>query len=69
MQIVKRNTRPLFTMAFTLINMGLVALMAFLFKLDMKTLTIVLTIIYLIITVILYRYIRAKDIRLADGFE
>ena len=69
MQIVKRNTRTMLTMAFSLINMGLVALLAFVCKLKTITLMIALTVIYLIIVCILYRYIKDKDVRLADGFE
>jgi ABC-2 type transport system permease protein len=69
MQIIKRNTRTMFTLAFTLINMGLVAILAFLFKMKMSVLAIALSVIYLIAVIVLYRYIRTKDIRLADGFE
>ena len=69
MQIVKRNTRMMLTMAFSLINMGLVALLAFVCKLKTITLMIALTVIYLIIICILYRYIKDKDVKLADGFE
>ncbi len=69
MQIVKRNMRMIYSMGFSLVNMGLVALLAFLFRLDMFKITIALSLFYLLCDYLLYRYIRDKDIKLAEGFE
>ncbi|MBQ6125881.1 MAG: hypothetical protein IJI77_02520 [Erysipelotrichaceae bacterium] len=69
MQIVKKNFRTMFSLAFSLLNMGIVALLAFLFGVRMIAMTVILTVFYGLIDYLLYRYIRSKDISLADGFE
>ena len=69
MQIVKRNMRMMYSMGFSLINMGLVALLAFVLNLDMPIMMLVLSLFYLLCDYLLYKYIKVKDIRLADGFE
>ena len=69
MQIVKRNMRMMYSMGFSLINMGLVALLAFVLNLDMPIMMLVLSLFYLLCDYLLYKYIKDKDIRLADGFE
>jgi len=69
MQIVKKNFRTMFSLAFSLLNMGIVALLAFLFGVRMIAMTAILTVLYGLIDYLLYRYIRSKDISLADGFE
>ncbi|MBR3264397.1 MAG: hypothetical protein IKI61_00360, partial [Erysipelotrichaceae bacterium] len=69
LQIVKKNLRMVFGMVFSLLNMGLVAALAFVTELNMPTITLVLSLIYLLLDVMLYRYIKNKDLKLADGFE
>ncbi|MBQ5804474.1 MAG: hypothetical protein IIW22_01710, partial [Erysipelotrichaceae bacterium] len=69
MQIVKKNFRTMFSLAFSLLNMGIVALLAFLSGVRMIAMTAILTVLYGLIDYLLYRYIRNKDISLADGFE
>ncbi|MBQ1533666.1 MAG: hypothetical protein IIZ64_02485 [Erysipelotrichaceae bacterium] len=69
MQIVKKNFRTMFSLAFSLLNMGIVAVLAFLIGVRMIVMTVILTVFYGLIDYLLYRYIRSKDIRLADGFE
>jgi len=66
---VKKNFRTMFSLAFSLLNMGIVALLAFLFGVRMIAMTAILTVLYGLIDYLLYRYIRSKDISLADGFE
>ncbi|MCR5097008.1 MAG: hypothetical protein K6A70_09815 [Erysipelotrichaceae bacterium] len=69
LQIVKKNMRMMLGMVFSLMNMGLVGVLAFVMELSMPMITLVLSIIYLLLDVILYRYIKDKDLKLADGFE
>ena len=69
MQIVKKNLRMMLGLAFSFLNMGLIAVLTFLLNVSAGTMTLILTIFYGIIDVLLYCYIRKKDIRLADGFE
>ncbi len=69
LQIVKKNLRMVFGMVFSLLNMGLVAALAFVTELNMPTITLVLSLIYLLLDLVLYRYIKNKDLKLADGFE
>ena len=59
----------MYSMGFSLINMGLVALLAFVLNLDMPIMMLVLSLFYLLCDYLLYKYIKVKDIRLADGFE
>ena len=68
-QIVKRNLRMMLGMAFSLLNMGLVAVLTFLLKLDAVKLMIGLTLLYAIADYLLYRYIQKKDIALAKDYE
>lgn len=69
MQIVKKNLRMIVTMAFSLINMGLLSVIAFVFQAELPVMALGLSLLYLGSDVLLYRYIRKKDIALADGFE
>lgn len=69
MQIVKKNLRTMLGMAFSLLNMGIVVVLAFLLDVSAVLMTLILSFLYLVLDLLLYRYIRAKDIRLADGFE
>ncbi len=68
-QIVKKNMRMMFTMAYSLLNMGLVAVLAFILNMDLYVMCAILSVLYLALDVLLYRYIERKDIALADGFE
>ena len=68
-QIVKKNMRMMFTMAYSLLNMGLVSVLAFVLHTDLYVMCAVLSVLYLALDVLLYRYIERKDIALADGFE
>lgn len=68
-QIVKKNLRTLVGMVFSLVSMGLAAVMAFVFDMNMYTMALVLSLLYLVLDLLLYRYIRKKDIALAKGFE
>ena len=69
MQIVKKNLRMMLGMAFSLINMGLVAVLTFVVNVNTVTMTLTLSVLYLVLDLLLYRYIRNKDVSLADGFE
>ena len=69
MQIVKKNLRTMLGMAFSLINMGLVAVLAFVVNVNTATMTLTLIMVYLTLDLLLYQHIRNKDISLADGFE
>ena len=69
MQIVKKNLRMLVGTAFSLLGMGLVAVLAFVLDIDMYLTTVILSALFLGADLLLYRYIRHKDIRLAEGFE
>ena len=68
-QIVKRNLRTMLGLAFAFLNMGLIAVLTFLLKVDEWKLMIGLILLYGAADCLLYRYIRKKDIALADGFE
>lgn len=67
--IVKNNFRTLFTLVFGAINISLVVMLTFVLKVDKWILIVGLLILYCVIDYLLFRYIRKKDIRLADGFE
>lgn len=67
--ITKRNIRTLFGTVFSFVNMGIVAALSFLLKVDALLITLIMTIVYLILVILLYNYIKTKDIRLADGFN
>ena len=69
MQIVKKNLRMFIGMAFSLLNMGLVAVLAFVIGVDAAVMVPVLIVFYLAADALLYLYVRKKDIALADGFE
>ena len=69
MQIVKKNLRMILSMAFSLIHMGLVALIAFIFQIGLYPMIVLLIALYLITDLLLYRYICRKGIALAEGFE
>jgi ABC-2 type transport system permease protein len=69
MQIVKKNLRMILGMAFSLLNMGLVAVIAFIFQVGLYPMIVLLIALYLITDLLLYRYICRKGIALAEGFE
>ena len=69
MQIVKKNLRMFLSMAFSLLNMGLVAVIAFIFRIGLYPMALILSALYLVLDLLLYYYIRKKDIALAEGFE
>lgn len=69
MQIVKKNLRMILSMAFSLLNMGLVAAIAFIFQVGLYPMIALLIALYLITDLLLYRYICRKGITLAEGFE
>ena len=69
MQIVKKNLRMLLTMAFSLLNMGLVAVVAFILRIGVYLMVFGLSLLYLVMDLLLYQYICKKDIALAEGFE
>ena len=68
-QITKRNLRTMLGMAFCLLNMGIVAVLAFLLNVDVLVMLVGLSVLYGVADVLLYRYIQKKDIALADNFE
>ena len=57
------------SMAFSLLNMGLVAVIAFIFQVGLYPMIVLLIALYLITDLLLYRYICRKGIALAEGFE
>jgi ABC-2 type transport system permease protein len=69
MQIVKKNLRMILGMAFSLLNMGMVAVIAFIFQVGLYPMVTLLIALYLITDLLLYRYICRKGIALAEGFE
>ena len=69
MQIVKNNLRMMLGMVFSLLGMGLAALLAFVLQLNMYWIAVILSLLFMALDLLLYRYIRKKDISLADGFE
>lgn len=69
LQIVKKNLRTMLSLAFSLLNMGVIAVMAFLIDFNTVTMTLILSLLYGLIDVLLFYYIRNRDFALADGFE
>ncbi len=67
-QVVKNNLRTLVEFAFVLGNGIIVALLAFLVKLPVPLLTLIMSAAYLISIFFLYRYIRNRDILLAGSW-
>ena len=68
-RLVKNNLRTLWGIAYTLLNMGIVALLGVLLNLPPILMTLILTAFYLAIAVCIYLLIRKKDIALSNGFE
>ena len=68
-QIVKRNLRTMLGFLFAFINMGIVALLAFVLRTSALIIMLILVVLYLILVILLYIYIKNKDIELADGFN
>ena len=68
-QIVKRNLRTMLGLIFALINMGIIALLAFVLKTSALITMIIMVVLYLTLVILLYIYIKNKDIELAEGFN
>lgn len=66
--ITKRNLRTLFGIVFSFVNMGIVAALSFLLKIDALVIMLIMTNVYVVLVVLLYNYVKNRDIRLADGF-
>ncbi len=69
MQVTKNNLRTVFSMGLAFLNMGLVAVLAFLLELSAPLMAAILSVLYLTAVILLYSHVRKKDIALADGFE
>lgn len=65
MQVVKSNFRIFYTIAFVILNIAVVAILGFYFRLEMIPMALVMSLIYLILTIIIVYYIYKKDIKLA----
>ena len=68
-QVCKNNLRIIFGFVFCLISMAIVAILGILLHLNRILITIILSLLYLFIDIVLYKYIKRKDISLANGFE
>ena len=67
-EISKRNMRMFLSLGYAMINMAIVALMTYLFNLNMILIGVILCIVYAIIILISYTYIKKKDIVLSHNF-
>ena len=68
-QVCKNNLRMIVGFVFSLISMALVAILGILLHLDKVLITLILSLLYIFVDLMLYRYIKDKNISLADGFE
>ena len=68
-EVSKRNMRMVFSLVFTFTAMAIVAVLGFLFKANIAVMTIMMSALYMILISAAYRYMKRKDLSLADNFE
>ena len=68
-EVAKRNMKMMLSLVYTFTGMAIIAILGFLFHANIVVLTITMSTLCFILCRVSYRYMKRKDLSLADSFE